>query len=424
MKRLKWSSENVVNGIWGEEPDEENDIACVRVADFDRPRLAVRMENPTIRAVGPAQRAGRELRPGDLLIEKSGGGDKQIVGAVMYYSHCTPAVSSNFVGRITTTKGNDPRFWVYVHAMLYAGKLTYPAIKQTTGIQNLDISAYFNTMVVFPPLSEQHGIAAFLDREMSSIDRMILNLDLIIKHLSEYRNAVITKTVVEGSPADANVHESHTNYDVIDTDSQKESIKLKYVVSINDDALSENEDPLREISYIDIGSIDQSTGDISPKEMLFSDAPTRARRLVQDGDTIVSTVGTYPRDVVFMRNPSPKTVVSTGFAVIRSHSIDPDYCYWAMQEQEFMEKMIVESNGVIYPAINASQIKDLIINVPSINDQKLIAQYLDTRINKITKAITKGSLLIEYLNEYKNSLIHNAVTGKIDVRPRTEQQES
>ena len=99
------------------------------------------MTDPTIRSVEPPQRAGRELHPGDLLIEKSGGGDKQIVGAVMYYSHGLPAVSSNFIGRITTTKDDDPKFWTYVHAMLYAGRLTYPAIKQTTGIQNLDTSA-------------------------------------------------------------------------------------------------------------------------------------------------------------------------------------------------------------------------------------------------------------------------------------------
>ena len=195
VKRLKWSLDSVVNGIWGGEPDGENDIACVRVADFDRQCFRVRIADPTIRAIEPSQRAGRELRPGNLLIEKSGGGEKQIVGAVMYYDHCLPAVSSNFVGRITIRDDNVPRFWAYVHAMLYAGKLTYPAIKQTTGIQNLDTDAYFNTEVGFPPHAEQRAIAEYLDQKTARIDALSQRAGTAIERLNEYRVALINAAV-------------------------------------------------------------------------------------------------------------------------------------------------------------------------------------------------------------------------------------
>ena len=77
--------------------------------------------------------------------------------------------------------------------------------------------------------------------------------------------------------------------------------KLKYTASTNDDVVAENEDPLREVLYVDIGSISPSKGITTFEEMVLEDAPTRARRLVQDGDTIVSTVRTYLRAVAPIR---------------------------------------------------------------------------------------------------------------------------
>ena len=432
VKRLKWSSRNVINGVWGEEPDGENDIACVRVADFDRLRFEVRMTDPTIRSVEPPQRAGRELHPGDLLIEKSGGGDKQIVGAVMYYSHGLPAVSSNFIGRITTTKDDDPKFWTYVHAMLYAGRLTYPAIKQTTGIQNLDTSAYFDTEVGFPPHDEQSAIAAFLDRETGRIDRLIAEHELLIECLAEYRNTVITRAVTRGLPPGAACAAGLDPEPLLkpsgiqwtdDIPGHWEIKRLKYTATTNDDAIAENGDPLREVVYVDIGSISPSKGITTADEMVFEDAPTRARRLVQDGDTIVSTVRTYLRAVAPVYDPPPEMVVSTGFAVIRPREIDSGYCSWVLREHRFIEQVVANSNGVSYPAINARQIGQIPITLPPIPEQRAIAQYLDQKTERIDVLSQRAETAIERLNEYRTALITAVVTGKIDVRKSVDAEE-
>ena len=82
--RLKASVSSMRNGDWGAEP-EESPLPCVRVADFDRQRFSVALTNePTMRNYDLLKIEGRTLRPGDLLIEKSGGGEKQLVGAVAY----------------------------------------------------------------------------------------------------------------------------------------------------------------------------------------------------------------------------------------------------------------------------------------------------------------------------------------------------
>ena len=195
IKRLKWSTDGSVNGVWGDEPDGENDVPCVRVADFDRRRFRVDLSQPTLRAIPASQRLGRELRQGDLLLEKSGGGDKQMVGCMVIYDHADSAVSSNFIAHVSMAEDADPRFWTYMHAALYAGKLNYLAIKQTTGIQNLDSKAYFDTPVAFPPRGEQQAIAVFLDRQTGAIDVLSARVETAIERLQEYRTALITAAV-------------------------------------------------------------------------------------------------------------------------------------------------------------------------------------------------------------------------------------
>lgn len=134
IDRLKWSVESSQNGIWGNEPDGgPDDICCVRVADFDRPRLRIQDGDVTYRKVSEAERHGRLLEEGDLILEKSGGGEKSPVGFVVLYDRTAPAVTSNFVAKVTLRSGMEPRFWTYLHAWLYSSRLTQPSIKQTSG---------------------------------------------------------------------------------------------------------------------------------------------------------------------------------------------------------------------------------------------------------------------------------------------------
>ena len=151
VKRLKWSRAAAVNGVWGDEPDGENDIPCIRVTDFDRRRFRVNFFEPTLRAITPSQRAGRELRTGDLLLEKSDGGDKQMVGCLVLYDHDEPAVNSNFIARISTAEGASPGFWTYVHAAFYAGKAKYFFQVGASQLAQIDLSPIVVPVVKLVP---------------------------------------------------------------------------------------------------------------------------------------------------------------------------------------------------------------------------------------------------------------------------------
>ncbi len=189
-----------------------------------------------------------------------------------------------------------------------------------------------------------------------------------------------------------------------------ETKRLKLVASINDEALSASEDPLRPMAYVDIGSVDSTTGITEMEEMVFEDAPSRARRLVRDGDTIVSTVRTYLRAIAPVSAPPPEMVVSTGFAVIRPHVPAPDFASWALRECGIVEEIVARSTGVSYPAINASEIGDLPIALPPLGEQRAIAAYLDRETERIDALVAKKRLLIERLEEYRTALITRTVT--------------
>ncbi|MXW41848.1 MAG: restriction endonuclease subunit S [Acidimicrobiia bacterium] len=189
-----------------------------------------------------------------------------------------------------------------------------------------------------------------------------------------------------------------------------ESKRLKFLASTNDDTLSEAEDPLRAITYVDIRSVDSIAGITHTEDMVFEDAPSRARRLVRDGDTIISTVRTYLRAIAPIRNPSPETVVSTGFAVIRPQKMDSGFATWAFREHGFIEEIVARSTGVSYPAINASQIGHLPIPFPPQPEQHAIAAFLDHETARVDALIAKKHLLIDRLAEYRTALITRTVT--------------
>ena len=195
VRRLSESVSDCVNGVWGEEPNGTEDLPCVRVADFDRRRLRVCNPIPTWRAITLNERRRRTLKCGDLLLEKSGGGDLQPVGVVILFDQDEPAVCSNFIAKITVREGYNPNFLTFLHSTLYSIRLNTRSIKQTTGIQNIDSSAYLNEPIVFPPLSEQTSIARYLDKATADIDTAIDKTQRQTDLLREYRTRLIADVV-------------------------------------------------------------------------------------------------------------------------------------------------------------------------------------------------------------------------------------
>ena len=148
----------------------------------------------------------------------------------------------------------------------------------------------------------------------------------------------------------------------------------------------------------------------STEEMVFEDAPSRVRRIVRDGDTIVSTVRTYLRAIAPIRKPQSNMIVSTGFAVVRPRKVKPDFMSYALRELGFVEAIVARSVGVSYPAVNASEIGTLSIPLPQVEEQRGIADFLDRETAKLDTLVEKKRALIEKLKEKRTALISRTVT--------------
>ena len=195
VRRLRASVLGCFNGIWGDNPDGQDDLWCVRVADFDRHMLRVSTHKMTMRSIPQSARNRRVLRRGDLLLEKSGGGDKLPVGAVVLYDYDQPAVCSNFVARMPVAPDYVPAFLAYLHSTIYRQRITLLSVKQTTGIQNLDGSSYLAELAAFPPRDEQTAIVAHLDTATRDLDATIARTQRQIDLLREYRARLVADVV-------------------------------------------------------------------------------------------------------------------------------------------------------------------------------------------------------------------------------------
>jgi type I restriction enzyme S subunit len=191
---------------------------------------------------------------------------------------------------------------------------------------------------------------------------------------------------------------------------------LKYVATINDEAISEDTRPDYELQYIDIGNVD-SSGSIHEISMYrFADAPSRARRQVRDGDVIISTVRTYLQAIAPIQQPPDNLIVSMGFAVIRPRAsvFDAGFCKYALREPGFLAEVERRSVGVSYPAINASDLGDIPIHLPALQYQRVVAEYLGRETSRLDALVAAKERLLGLVAEKCRALITRAVTRGLD----------
>ncbi len=192
--------------------------------------------------------------------------------------------------------------------------------------------------------------------------------------------------------------------------------RLKFVASCNDETLSEDTDPDYEMAYVDISSVSLEDGITSTELVSFEKAPSRARRIVRDGDTIISTVRTYLKAIAAIDKPPRNLIVSTGFSVIRPFKfLDSRFLGYALQNTKFIDRVVAHSTGVSYPAINPTELIAISVRYPIDRaEQKHIANFLDWKTGQIDALIAKKRALLDRLKEQRLAIITHAVTRGLD----------
>ena len=192
------------------------------------------------------------------------------------------------------------------------------------------------------------------------------------------------------------------------------SIPIKYIADCNTEVLPESTDENMTLKYIDIGSVNYGEGICSIQELTFSDSPSRARRIVHLGDTIISTVRTYLKAIAYISEEYSGNICSTGFAVLTPHNVDAKFFFYALNSDAFVSTVEKYSYGVSYPAITAKALTDLKLTLPPIDMQQCIASYLDMKISRIGECIFQLQTQLSMLTRYKRDLIAECVTKGLD----------
>ena len=173
-----------------------------------------------------------------------------------------------------------------------------------------------------------------------------------------------------------------------------EIVQLGTVVEINPESISKNF-PHEEIEYIDISSV--GTGRLEGvRKIPIKDAPSRAKRLVNDGDTILSTVRPNRRSFLYIKKSKPNTVVSTGFAVLRANEkIDERFLYYLINHQAFTDYLTNRAKGAAYPAVDNEIISNAEVPLPPLPTQHKIASILSAYDDLIANNTRRIAILEE-----------------------------
>jgi type I restriction enzyme S subunit len=314
-------------------------------------------------------------------------------------------------------KGHLKYFHYLLRSHQYIG--VYNRISKGVRVGQWDLDpAHFRTLPIpVPPLEEQKTIAEFLDSELHAIDQLIRKQHQLVETLAIRRQALITGAVTTGLSATVVLRPTDLPW-LGNIPKNWELQPLKYLVELNKVALSETTTEDFRFNYIEISDVTKESGVGGWTEQTFANAPSRARRLVKQGDVLVSTVRTYLRAVgtVPAQVASIPFVASTGFAALSPKKIDTNFLKYALTAEHFVARVEAKSTGISYPAINASDLVSIKIPVPPIDEQKAIGEYLDGEMKKLDQLAKSVSQSIELLSERKRALISAAVTGKIDVR--------
>lgn len=153
-----------------------------------------------------------------------------------------------------------------------------------------------------------------------------------------------------------------------------EVAKVRDVVVRDTGSRNPTKTPAETFVYVDVAAVDNTAKAITgARQVLGSDAPSRARKLIRQGDVLVSTVRPNLNAVAMVPPELDGQVASTGFCVLRaSERVLPEFLYYFTRARAFVESLTSLVAGAMYPAVTDSQVLDQELPLPPVCEQRSI----------------------------------------------------
>lgn len=169
-----------------------------------------------------------------------------------------------------------------------------------------------------------------------------------------------------------------------------------------------------DFTYIDIGSIDRQRKVISNAQKIpGAEAPSRARKLVEKGDIIVSMTRPNLNAVALIDNKYNECIVSTGFDVLKPIGAEPLWVFAVVRSAAFVDSLCEKVQGALYPAVKPADIREYKLPLPPLAEQTRIAAKLDELLAHVDALKARIDGIPELLKRFRQSVLAAAVSGRL-----------
>ena len=174
------------------------------------------------------------------------------------------------------------------------------------------------------------------------------------------------------------------------------------------------------ISYIDLANTKENQFE-SVEYLTFTDAPSRARRILRDGDTIVGTVRPGNRSFAFIRNPIDNLTASTGFAVLRPiKKSSTEFIFLASTQDASIEHLTHIADGAAYPAVRPDAVSGIKVLLPP---DEILLQFHQVTESILSK-VSENHYLAKIISNLRDTLLPQLISGQLRLPDAEEQLEA
>lgn len=359
-------------------------------------------------------RQGCQPKVGDVLLSKDG-----TVGRSAIVGNNNGFVCLSSLGILSPKAG---LFSGYLKRSLDSIMLQDQMNRAMAGsaLKRITISKINEFHMLLPPLSEQQAIASYLDHKVGQIDASISAINTQIDDLKAYRQSIISETVTKGLDPNVPMKDSGIEW-IGEIPEEWDITKLGWAYPNMGSGTTPDSNNLQ--YYVEDGYNWLQTGDLTDgaitstsKHLSQIAVDEKRMRFYPIGSIVIAMYGATIGKVGYLEI---ETSTNQACCVLPpQESMDNRFMFYMMQSSK--TTLISKSVGGGQPNISQAIIQEHRIPVPSVDEQHAIASYLDIKTSKIDATIASLESQRDDLNALKQSVISEAVTGKIDVRDWTD----
>lgn len=297
----------------------------------------------------------------------------------------------------------------------------------TSTINQLTVGNLNSLQIPFPPHDVQKSIVDFLKEKTDKIDRLLMYKEKLIKLLEEKRRVMITEAVTKGLQPNVKMKDSNVEW-VGKIPEHWEIKKIKYILQSTKGSIKTgpfgSELTNRDMEASDVKVYNQRTvldQNFEKGEYYISNEKFNELKAfeVKPLDLLITTRGTIGKVAIVPKDVEKGILHPCLIRMqVNQSMVNLSYLEYIFNDTDLIKEQIyLLSNATTIEVIYSETLKNISIAIPNtIQEQNQIVEYLNRETFKIDQIINQVKLQVPKLKEYRQSLIYEAVTGKIDVQ--------